>query len=420
MPSCIDKIENAAKALMAIDLKNPDRRITKSEYDVFMQKYPTLVKDLVGKEVSPELSWDHFKDLMIDYLRGLGILWKKSQGMYGTLSLENVEFPKEFGEELAQVKYQELKGSKLGEIEFGLRDLITQSLPVFNKYIEKTKFSDFRYSNLINLRSRFTGANLDGKFRFSAGNRGANFKLTVLEYKFKGTEYELGELMKSAVQACLDLKILAHTQDKRGKKVYMNEDFYGLKIIEDAFFGDIVKVVTIELKISNSVSDISNAVSQAVNYKDMSHMTYIAIPLFNAQSFYDEERYNSLINMCKYNGVGVLSVNLVPSGEKKFLEGIDPVTVELEPEIRNYADNTIDWRDKLKEHSIDYNETYRHCLLCKKFVQKVSDSVQKDSSWDRCAWQEDMPSDVPDAKISVCMYDALQGYVKNGGVNNQS
>ena len=68
-------------------------------------------------------------------------------------------------------------------------------------------------------------------------------------------------------------------------------DFAGFRI-RDMLIHDDIDVIAIELKPENDHASISNAISQAINYKQFSTHTYIAAPKFDSHNFFEPRQVN--------------------------------------------------------------------------------------------------------------------------------
>ena len=75
-----------------------------------------------------------------------------------------------------------------------------------------------------------------------------------------------------------------------------------------------------DLKPTNEISQISTAISQAINYKEKANYTYIVIPQLDYEAFYDPDRFTSFIDLCKKNQIGIISVRM--DIEKNEIEDI--------------------------------------------------------------------------------------------------
>ena len=122
-----------------------------------------------------------------------------------------------------------------------------------------------------------------------------------------------------------------------------------------------------ELKPSNEISQISTAISQAINYKEKANFTYIIIPQFDYDSFYDPERFSNFTELCKKNQVGIISVRMQADNE---IEDIFEVLPAEETKIEDYSD----LRKMVEEQG------YEKCLLCRKIVKN-------DDKREGCGWR---------------------------------
>ncbi len=125
----------------------------------------------------------------------------------------------------------------------------------------------------------------------------------------------------------------------------------------------------IELKPSNKIESISEAISQAVNYKERANKTYIAIPLFDPKSFYDIERYHNFILLCKENDLGIISIAI--DFETHKIHDVDIILQSPWRELSN-----LDTLNELLK--IDLKS---YCKLCQKIVCNDENERISDCGW---------------------------------------
>jgi hypothetical protein len=133
------------------------------------------------------------------------------------------------------------------------------------------------------------------------------------------------------------------------------------------------------LKPSNQIASVSEAISQAINYKQTAHYTYIVIPNFNQDSFYNFDRFQSFVDLCTTNQVGIISVEMnVKTHEiKDFIEVVKAARTELE--------DPSDLRKLIQDSK------WEACPLCNRIV--VSENRN------HCPWMVPKGEDVKCMKI---------------------
>lgn len=140
--------------------------------------------------------------------------------------------------------------------------------------------------------------------------------------------------------------------------------FFGFKVIEHESMDDEFSIYSFELKISNSIRDISSAISQAINYKKFSNLSYIVIPVFHEAILKHE-----FIDQCFTNGIGIISILI---GDKGVL-GVEKI---LEAKRSRFGEHK--WIDELLTGKFN-GLGYHLCPLCRK--------INKADSTERCGFK---------------------------------
>ena len=179
------------------------------------------------------------------------------------------------------------------------------------------------------------------------------------------------------------MDFLYHAQEDRELGKYQNVDYEGIRI-HSSYSGDEVLFYNFELKPTNSIEYISDAISQAVNYKEFSNFTYIVIPLFDPQNFYDSDRYNNFVKLATDNELGILSIDINPNTHE-----IQDVT-----EIMTAPKREIDDPSRLME--LLSREEREYCPLCRKICKN-------DQSREHCGWRVSLSSEQDNEDVESCM-----------------
>jgi hypothetical protein len=354
-------LENIAKHLQLIDSDRRDRTITKKEFEAILNgpNSKKVFSALCSKDVHE--NWQEFKNDFIFFQENNGLTWMARPGHGGPISLESVTLPVEIGKELAKkLRSENVKnGSFIDYIQNNLSNLIS--------YLE----NDITLINYSEAREAFKEYISNNKsYKFIPGRSSVQFELTKEIFTFKANrkshaELELGALIENKLKHYLSLDLLHHSQSGRSAGKFRNIDFVGFKI-QRSIEKDEFLMYSFELKPSNSINSISQAISQAVNYHYLSNYTYIIIPFFDVQSFYDHERFQDFLEMCKKNKLGVLSIVIDPNTNQ--VSDISEVLQAPKTEIENY--------NKLIE--LVRESEWESCPICKRIVNKESRK--------RCGW----------------------------------
>lgn len=358
----IEMIEEIAGQLEKLDADKKDRTITMREFNNINNESANsnLFKVLTGNEVITD--WNVFKTKFIEHQSNYGFTWMSKPGQGGPISLEEIQLPAVVGSELAEIQMR--RGTESGSFD----NLIKENLPNLSTYLE----DDLSLLEFGEARESFKEYEQKGySFKFTPGRSSVQYKKTKKVYEYKGSntrkaETAFGNLIYERLKSVTGLDVLAHAQEERGSGKYRNLDFMGFKI-KRHINGDEFLMYSFELKPSNSIEAISQAISQAVNYHYFSHYTYIVIPFFDNQNFYDNERFSDLIDMCKMNDVGVLSV--IMNYEDDTLYDITEVVPAKKTELED--------SDRLFELVTD--SQWEMCPLCNRIVDKHNRR--------RCGWQ---------------------------------
>jgi hypothetical protein len=358
----ITKIEYLASALIKVDNAGPDCKITVSEFERIKSE-KELLHSLSGVEKS--MTWEDFKISFRNYQSSeFNFDWNKGKGHSGTLILDKVTLPMQIGEEIAKKLMQENRQDGY------LNEVIEEFLPKLYDYFDKCKF-DKKNIDLTLVKEALTSTSNNKNERYKFITRSNKFQLGVAQYSFRTgndkAEFELGKIIEDSLKRILQLENIYHKQEERKHRKYQNVDFEGYRVIKK-LSGDEIEVVNIELKPSNKIESVSDAISQSINYKEKAQKTYIAIPLFDPRNFYDTSRFYNFVKLCEENEVGIISINMEPESHK--FNGLDIVIEAPKREIQNY--------EVVKELlQIDKRE---YCILCRKIV-KADDERLKDCGW---------------------------------------
>jgi len=369
----ITKIEKLAEALIKVDNSGPDCKITITEFDK-IKSDKELVFILTGSEKA--MYWDDFKAKLIDYqFSHFNFKWYKGKGQSGTIILDTITLSSEIGEEIAKQIMSE------GRKEGFLTEIVEEFLKGLYSYLNNCKF-DKKNIDLSDVKDGFTSTINSKNERYKFSTRSNKFQLGISQYSFHSgndkDEYELGVIIEEDLRKILQLEKIWHKQEKRTLGKYQNVDFEGYRISRN-LGGDEIEVINIELKPTNKIEAVSDAISQSINYKEKSQKTYIAIPLFDPRNFYDTIRFNNFVKLCVENQVGIITIYIDP--ETNTYSNLDIVLEAPRREIQNFKIiNEILQSDKRE-----------YCILCRKIV-KTNDRIQD------CGWP---------AK-EICMKDSFE------------
>ena len=377
----ISIVEVIAKTLKLIDKHGTDYRITKTEFDLVKEDKHAM-KILLGKSLNT-ISWDNFKFHFIEYQNSLGFEWSKSRGQFGTLTLDKVVLQPEIGEDLAK----ELMEKKIKKGDFN--EYLDKYLPELKSYLDLYNFDSGLYDR-TRAKISFSDTAINNQ-RYKFTTRSYTFELGIEQYQFqensKKPEVELGESIDKSgkLKNILNIEFLLHQQEKRKYKKYQNVDFEGYRILRKVS-GDEIEVINIELKPANKIESVSDAISQAINYKESANRTYIMIPLFVPRSFYDPDRFQNFVKLCEENELGIISINIDP--ESHEIQGLDIILEAPKREIVKY-----DRANKLlKENGKEY------CPLCRRIVSSNQERI-------RCGWN------IPLNDKNLCMKEHFEKFL---------
>lgn len=377
----ISIVEVIAKTLKLIDKHGTDYRITKTEFDLVKEDKHAM-KILLGKSLNT-ISWDNFKFHFIEYQNSLGFEWSKSRGQFGTLTLDKVVLQPEIGEDLAK----ELMEKKIKKGDFN--EYLDKYLPELKSYLDLYNFDSGLYDR-TRAKISFSDTAINNQ-RYKFTTRSYTFELGIEQYQFQGNskkpEVELGESIDKSgkLKNILNIEFLLHQQEKRKYKKYQNVDFEGYRILRKVS-GDEIEVINIELKPANKIESVSDAISQAINYKESANRTYIMIPLFVPRSFYDPDRFQNFVKLCEENELGIISINIDP--ESHEIQGLDIILEAPKREIVKY-----DRANKLlKENGKEY------CPLCRRIVSSNQERI-------RCGWN------IPLNDKNLCMKEHFEKFL---------
>ncbi|TGN19166.1 hypothetical protein [Leptospira idonii] len=226
-------------------------------------------------------------------------------------------------------------------------------------------------------------------FKFKQG-RSSVFTKTINEYIYLNKnesqdELELGNQIQEKIKSLLTLDELDHIQSERKGGKYQNYDFIGYTKKKTPQ-GENLEIFTFELKATNKVSSISEAISQATSYKSTSNYTYIIIPMFDKKLFHDESRFDSFIDLCKENGLGILTIEVDP--KKHQVLDVYEIIAPKKLEILDYS----------LYFGLLESKNLELCRMCKAIVSKEPDrkgcewmiNLENDSQCMKLLFQEKM------------------------------
>jgi RNA binding exosome subunit len=374
----ITKLQELAEALIKIDNSGPDCKITITEFEKIKED-KELLRSLTGTDKI--IDWEEFKSIFRQYQSTeFNFEWSKGKGQSGTLILDKITLSSEIGEEIAKKLMAENRQ------EGYFNETIEEFLNTLYAYLEKCKF-DKKNIELGLVKESLTTTNNNKNERYKFSTRSNKFQIGVAQYSFRSgsdkSEFELGKTIEDSLRKILQLENIYHKQEERKHRKYQNVDFEGYRIVR-TLSGDEIEVINVELKPSNKIEAVSEAISQSINYKEKAQKTYIAIPLFDPRNFYDTGRFYNFVKLCEENEVGIISINIDPESHK-FI-GLDIVLEAPKREIQNY-----DVATELLQ--IDKRE---YCVLCRKIV-KTDDRLKN------CGW-----SIINENDQSTCMKNSFE------------
>lgn len=375
-----DKLNSIFEAIIQLDSDRKDQVITMKEYDAVKDK--TTIKGLIGGRTISD--WNSFKAAFVEFQSQYGITWTPVQGMGGPLKLEEINLPSNLGEELAKEIFESVPANKDNE-PINLYDLLKSKIPALYKYIDDISIA--RYLSLPDFREGIKSYSKNNYgFKFKQG-RSPSFYKVINEYTYGNdtkhqAEVEFGKEIESKLKEALSLDFIAHTQLFRENAKFMNCDFLGLKKTIGPRCDDL-SIYAFELKPSNKIVSISEAISQATNYKSRADYSYIIIPMFDKKLFPDDVRLSSYFKLCEDNGIGIMTVEM--NVKKNTVLDIYQVVAPVKNEITDFT-----WLQNLMvENNLEF------CPLCKKVVST-------DESREGCGWM------VTNGADSKCMKKLME------------
>lgn len=226
-----------------------------------------------------------------------------------------------------------------------------------------------------------------------------SFNIQRAEYKFnRGNEDTLGNDITEMLESILGLEKIKYAQSSRSKQKYENVDFFGYSK-KESFSDEEIFVYAFELKVSNSVQKVSEAIAQAINYKKFSNFSYIIIPNFNAHQFPDMSRYGDFVNQCNSAGVGVISINIV--GEEDRVSNLEVV---IEADLTDISDAKL-----IQE--VKTNWSLELCPLCRRVVRKTGQSGENEVI-ENCGWTTDVYDETGELIERICMRRYMEAQAK--------
>jgi len=345
----IQSFNENIRNLQRIDTDDDAPVISKSEFEVVSADLD-LIEALCGRRTS---NWKTFKENFCEYQRlEYGCYWKPGPGRGGPLNLQEVNVPGRVGEAIAAIMLR-------GNVAEGRFDrILEEQLQDLFIYIQDVSIITFQ-----DAKNLFKSYSLNNRsYRFSVGNTQAfRAAINIVEVEYPNTsdhEERFGQALLPKIKKRLDLDYLEHTQRVRGASRYQNIDFQGLRIVE-RFDGSSISTYALELKRTNKIEDISQAIAQAINYSSNADFAYIVIPCFDPTSFHDADRHMELVSVCRANQIGVLSVDLDTGKEPYEVLDVQVVLAAPKGETRDIQP----WQD------IFANSGREHCPLCRRFVE---------------------------------------------------
>lgn len=378
--SIIDRLDSVAKILLGQQW-GFRKTISKSALEHLTDEDFKTLMDYAGAHAA---EWADFKARFIPNQKDLGLEWQVSPGAFGPITLVEIKLSAAVGKELAE---QELKR---GKIEGNLDEVVAEYLPHLKQFLD----GEQEVMDVTDLREGFRQATqLNRSFRFVQGRSSRSFRQAIKEYKYGGggsnrkREDQLGEIIKDHVKSYFGMEYIEHIQHQRRGRKYENADIVGFSIRRQ-FGADQFVMYSFEVKAVNDIPAVSQAISQAVNYRNRANLTYIVIPLFDANTFHDEARLEDLKKICRANGIGALSVV------------VDPKTHEFQDliEVQSAEDEGLqdsEWLRDLVEQS-----PYELCPLCRAIVNRDIRNF--------CGWK--LATD-EDGESFLCMKRQLEAQV---------
>lgn len=356
-----ERINKIAIALKELDCKGADFKITKLEYED--KKNDLEILEILTGEKPNYQDWDKFKEKFIIYQRQNGFEWVKSKGQFGALSLMGVNLDKTVGQEIAELLMSE--NHKEGELTVSLKSKLIN----LYDYLRGNNPPEINYDEAKNGFRSFSLNNKKYRFRTKANK----YIIGSESFVYDGSEKELGDVIFLSLKTRLGLDYLTHSQTKRSEKKFLNCDFEGYKI-KKLFQRDEIEFYNFELKPSNKIESVSDAINQALNYKDKSNYTFIIIPNF---SDIEDDRSDDFRRRCVELSMGIISIDFVKDNKKE----IEDISIVLDAPWRKFEDtNTI---QQYLNSDIENPRTF--CPLCQKIVE-VNDREKN------CGWKHSVNS----------------------------
>lgn len=344
-----DAIEHCAAECLCFAQTDESPRLLESNLAAMRADQRHLLCGKKGIE-----QWAAFKRRLLAHQADMGFYWQPTPGRGGPLSLTTIEPPAAAGKALGEQLLNE------GVTEGRLDEILKRRMPSVAELMHHPGID----SDLDAFRSGFKEAVCGNRsYRFAQG-RSQRFSAATREYRYPGTnsrrqEDQLGDALLPWLKEAFDLARVEHVQSRRQGGRFENADFVGCRIRRQMADDEFV-MYGFELKATNDIPAISQAISQAVNYRSRSNFTYIIIPLFDSAQFHDEARLSELQAMCRSNGIGALSVSIAPDSAD-----IADLVEGQRAEYRALDD--ADWLRTLVDQS-----NHELCPLCRRIVDAGS------------------------------------------------
>lgn len=383
----LDHVQAVSDALRVLDSDPGNCGVTYKEFCLASNNHRDALDLLVDARAFSD--WSEFKNLFIESQANLGFEWHRVQGAHGPLQLKGINLPASVGRELA------LKLHRASCLEGDMAEQVRAHVPALTSWLGA------EYASIVNLdavRAEFSATEYQNKtFKFSPG-RGYAFTSQTSVYKFprlnppKGAEFELGEGVRGLLEKEFDLSFLKHSQSERGGASLQNADFQGFQVVQ-GIDADRVLTFSFELKASNSIKSVTQAITQCASYRSFSNFTYIVIPLLSKHAFHDTERLATLLDTCRSSGIGAISINLEPP--KHEILGVETIV--------KAADQKPTSLGPFK--SLITTSKHEYCPLCRRVVNLEQDRAG-------CGWM------VTRGQTDVCMKVAMEN--QSAGNRNAS
>lgn len=356
----IEKLNSLFKAISQLDSDKRDYRISKAEYEIIKDKH-SITKELVGNRKFD--SWESFKVAFIDNQNQYNIFWKQAQG--GALYLDEIVLTEDMGLEIASkiIDKMDSKDNPKDLFVDCLKDYISEMM----NYIQ----NNTHFVTLTEFREGFKSCEKKNySLKFKQGRNSTKFIKTLNAYTYLNKEgsqdeFQFGQEIEKRIEAEIGIEI-KHIQTERTGGKYQNYDFTGFKR-KTTPFSDSIDIYSFELKPSNQIEYISDAISQAVNYRVTSNFVYIIIPMFDKKLFHDEARFDTFYELCKSNKIGIITVEMDTA--KHIIKDLYEVLAPQRNEIMEY--NLLE--------SIMLEKKMEICPLCRRIV--INDEERKGCGW---------------------------------------